>query len=159
MIHWQLKDVSENSWILSKDGTMSALVVATADGLKVIGNMERKLFESADELGSYLGGTLTIEPRDADNEDGDEIGEINGYPIKHRVAFDIVEDEIVTYTKAAKSKARYAAGYFAIEFDHGWTPSYCPRIQTVLNNTYIGPFRSKLEMQNAMSQKKRVSKL
>ena len=92
-------------------------------------------------------------------DDGDEIGEVNGYPIKHRVAFDIVEDEIVTYTKAAKSKARYAAGYFAIEFEHGWTPSYCPRIQTVLNNTYIGPFRSKLEMQNAMSQKKRVSKL
>ena len=159
MIHWQLKDVTDNSWILSKDGTMSALVIATPDGLKVVGNISKKLFDSVDDLNEFLGGSLTLESRESDDADADEIGDVNGYPIKHRVAFDIVEGEIITYTKVAKSKARYAAGYFAIEFDNGWTPSYCPRIQTVLSNTYIGPFRTKLEMQNAMSQKKRVSKV
>lgn len=159
MIQWQLKDVTESSWILSKDGTMTALVIATVDGLKVVGNLDKKLFNTVDELTLHLGGSLTLEARDSDDPDDEEIGEVNGYPIKHRVAFDIVEDDIVTYTKVSKGKARYAAGYYAIEFDNGWTPSYCPRLQTLTSNTYIGPYRTKLEMQNAMSQKKRVSKV
>lgn len=159
MINWQLKDLTETSWILSKDGTKTALVVATAEGIKVIGQIEKKLFASADELGEYLGGDITVESREVDNDDGDEIGQVNGYPIKHKAAFDIVEGDIVTYARAANSKARFAAGYYALEFGHGWTASYCPRLQTLEDNTYIGPYRTKLEMQNAMSQKKRVSKL
>lgn len=159
MITWQLKDLTENSWVLSKDGTRTALVVATPDGIKVIGNIGQKLFASADELGTYLGGEIIVESRESDSEDGDEVGEVNGYPIKHKAAFDITEGDIVTYAKAAKSKTRFAAGYYALEFGHGWTASYCPRYQTLEDNTFIGPYRTKLEMQNAMSQKKRASKL
>jgi len=73
--------------------------------------------------------------------------------------FDVEEGDIVTYAKTTKGKARFAAGYYALDFDHGWTGSYCPRTSTLEENTYIGPFRTKLEMQNAMAQKKRVSKL
>lgn len=155
MAGWVLKCLTESTWILERDGVRHSMVVATDQGLKVIGPLERKLFASMDELSAEVGGKLTVENRDEDGASGDEISHIDGYPIKHSNAHDINRDGLVTYSKAPNSKARFAAGYYAIDFDHGWTQSYCPRISTLETHGYIGPFRSKLEMQNAISAKKR----
>lgn len=159
MSSYKLKEITEASYILEKDGSNTGLVTITAEGFKVIGPFDRKLFMDADELTAYLGGSLQIEARETDDDKDDEIGQINGYPIKHKAVFDVEEGDIVTYAKTTKGKARFAAGYYALDFDHGWTGSYCPRTSTLEENAYIGPFRTKLEMQNAMAQKKRVSKL
>jgi len=158
MSSFKLKEITETSYLLEKDGSNTGLVTVTVDGFKVIGPFDRKLFANADELTKYLGGMLTIEPRESDDDKEDEIGQINGYPIKHKAVFDVEEGDIVTYAKTAKGKARFAAGYYALDFEHGWTGSYCPRTQTLEENAFIGPFRTKLEMQNAMAQKKRMSK-
>jgi hypothetical protein len=159
MSSFKLKEITESSYILEKDGSNVGLVTITVDGFKVIGPFDRKQFGDADELTQYLGGTLSIESRESDDDKDDEIGQINGYPIKHKSVFDVEEGDIVTYAKTAKGKARFAAGYYALDFEHGWTGSYCPRTQTLEENAFIGPFSTKLEMQNAMAQKKRVSKL
>jgi len=159
MSNFKLKELTESSYILEKDGSNVGLVTITVDGFKVIGPFDRKQFTDADELTQYLGGVLSIEPRESDDDKEDEIGQINGYPIKHKAVFDVEEGDIVTYAKTAKGKARFAAGYYALDFEHGWTGSYCPRTQTLEENAFIGPFRTKLEMQNAMAQKKRASKL
>ena len=156
---YKMKEVTETSYILEKDGSNTGLVTITIEGIKVIGPYDRKLFADADELTAYLGGDLTIEARESEDDKEDEIGQINGYPIKHKAVFDVEEGTIVTYSKTAKGKARFAAGYYALDFEHGWTGSYCPRTQTLEENEFIGPFRTKLEMQNAMAQKKRVSKV
>jgi hypothetical protein len=159
MSHYKLKEITETSYILEKDGSNTGLVIVSTDGFKVIGPFDKKVFGDADELTRYLGGDLTIEARESEDDKEDEIGQINGYPIKHKAVFDVEEGDIVTYSKASKSKARFAAGYYALDFEHGWTGSYCPRTQTLEENQFIGPFRTKLEMQNAMAQKKRVSRV
>ena len=159
MSHYKLKEITETSYILEKDGSNTGLVTVSTDGFKVIGPFDKKVFCDADELTRYLGGDLTIEARESEDDKEDEIGQINGYPIKHKAVFDVEEGNIVTYSKASKSKARFAAGYYALDFEHGWTGSYCPRTQTLEENQFIGPFRTKLEMQNAMAQKKRVSRV
>jgi hypothetical protein len=159
MSTYKLKELTETSYILDKDGSYTGLVTITTEGFKVIGPFDRKVFSDAAELTSYLGGDLSIEPRESEDDKEDEIGQINGYPIKHKAVFDVEEGDIVTYSKTSKGKARFAAGYYALDFEHGWTGSYCPRTQTLDENQFIGPFRTKLEMQNAMAQKKRVSKI
>lgn len=155
MSAWTLRAVTESAWLLERDGVRHSMVVFNGESYKVIGPLEKKVFASLDDLDSMLGGGIKMENRDADGDAGDEIGQVDGYPIKHASAFDIELGEIVTYAKAHKSKVRFAAGYYAIDFDHGWTASYCPRLDTLHNHGYIGPFRSKLEMQNAISAKKR----
>jgi len=159
MTQWTLKQITETSYILEKDGTNLGMMIIKPQEYRLIGAFERRSFEDFDDLQTWLGGSLTAEARDQDDDKEDEIGQINGYPIKHKSAFDIEQGSIVTYAKTAKGKARFAAGYFALNFDHGWTGSYCPRAQTLAENCYIGPFRTKLEMQNAMSQKKRTAKI
>ncbi len=155
MAEWKLKPVSEIAWILEKDGNRHSMVSATGNGLKVIGPLERKLYSDLSDLSTELGADVSIDTRDSDGDTGDEINQIDGYPIKHSQVFDATSDGMVTYSKTSNGKVRFAAGYYAIRFDHGWTASYCPRLSTLLDNQYIGPFRSKLEMQNAISAKKR----
>lgn len=152
---WNLKPVTETSWILECDDIRHSMVLITPDGLKILGPLERKTFTDTSDLQNYLGSKVTIEARDDDSESGDEIAQVDGYPIKHGSAFDIEKDLIITYAKAIGSKVRFAAGYYAIDFEHGWTASYCPRTNTLATHGYIGPFRTKLEMQNAISAKKR----
>lgn len=159
MSAWTLKPVTDVTWILERDGVKHSMVFATEAGFRVIGPLEKKIYGSTDELSKALGGSLSVERRDDDSESGDEIGQVDGYPIKHSHAFDIAKDGLVTYSKAPNSKVRFAAGYYAIDFDHGWTSSYCPRTTTLDTHGYIGPFRSKLEMQNAISAKKREIKV
>lgn len=155
MSGWTLRSVTESAWLLERDGVRHSMVVFNGESYKVIGPLERKLYASLDELDAELGGGIKMENREGDGEAGDEIGQVDGYPIKHASAFDIELGDMVTYGKAPKSKVRFAAGYYAISFEHGWTASYCPRLDTLQNHGYIGPFRSKLEMQNAISAKKR----
>jgi hypothetical protein len=164
MTEWSLKPLTDTCWILHKDGSNHSMLNLTPDGLKAIGPIEKKLFASTDELESHLGSKVTIEVTERDDEQGDEIGNIQGYPVKHRNVFDIEEHEhanglLISYAKASKSKTRFAAGYFAINFEHGWTASYCPRWQTLEEHGFIGPFYSKLEMQNAVSAEKRKTKI
>lgn len=136
----------------------------TEDGIKSIGPMDKKLFASTDELQSYLGSALRVEAVEADDEQGEEIGNIQGYPVKHRTVFDVEEHDhpngkLISYSKTNKGKTKFAAGYFAIDFEHGWTASYCPRWQTLEEHGFIGPFYSKLEMQSAISAEKRKTKI
>jgi hypothetical protein len=161
---WTLKALTDTSYILNKDGINHSIVTLTEEGLKAIGPLDQKLFPSTDDLEKYLGSSLSVEIKDTDSDDGEEIGNIEGYPIKHKTACDIEtvdtnNKQVITYAKITKSKARFAAGYYALLFDNGWTGSYCPRIQTLENYEFIGPFYSKLEMQNSISQKKRQSKV
>jgi hypothetical protein len=77
MSTYKLKEITEASYILEKDGSNTGLVTITADGFKVIGPFDKKLFGDADELTRYLGGELAIEARESEDDKDDEIGQIN----------------------------------------------------------------------------------
>ena len=102
MSSYKLKEITEASYILEKDGSNAGLVTITAEGFKVIGPFDRKLFMDADELTAYLGGSLQIEARETDDDKDDEIGQINGYPIKHKAVFDVEEGDIVFTSHGVK---------------------------------------------------------
>ena len=75
------------------------------------------------------------------------IKEVNGYPIKHDESFEIMEEkQYSTYSKKEKSEDRYAAGYFSIQFKNKWQQSFCPRVNTLVNNPFYGPFKTKMEL-------------
>ena len=73
MSTYKLKEVTEASYILEKDGSNTGLVTITVEGFKVIGPFDRKLFVDADELTRYLGGDLSIEARESEDDKEDEM--------------------------------------------------------------------------------------
>lgn len=78
--------------------------------------------------------------------------DVMGYPVNcvpHNPVWD-VQRKIPLFTKNAKSKSFHAAGYYIIKFDHGWAQGYCPKLSTLVENDYQGPFKSKIEMRERL---------
>lgn len=156
MKKFSLKPITEQSWVLFADGERSSLVSSSEVGIKVIGKIATGQYSSIDELRNKLGGKLTMEqPTEATVEK--EVGEISGFPIKHSVWHNVELTPIPHYTRTPTSASKYAAGYYAVKFSNGWTPSFCPKLTTLSEYEYIGPFTTKLEMQHRISTKNKTS--
>lgn len=153
MDSYGLRQMTETSWILHKDGVRLALITSADGELRAIGKLGKDRFKDTDDLGKFLGGKVTIEQPQEDAS-GDELGEIDGYPVKHAAV--IPADKVDGLPVYNRGKTQHSAGYYGIKFNHGWVTSYCPKLSTLTGNEYIGPFRTKLEMLNGISQKKRA---
>jgi len=60
------------------------------------------------------------------------------------------------YTKNLKSKSRYCAGYYVIQFQKGWLKSYCPKLITLERNPYQGPFKTAQEMKIVLNRLNKI---
>lgn len=76
----------------------------------------------------------------------------NGYPINTQPYNEMYNAQLglSMYTKTERSKSFYAAGYYIIKFDFAWAQAYCPKVVTLKNNPYAGPYRTRLEMQEQL---------
>jgi hypothetical protein len=80
--------------------------------------------------------------------------ESHGYPTSV-VPFNSmynVRKKLPLFTKSEKSKSLYCAGYYIIHFDKGWVKSFCPKLITIEKYESQGPFKTDLEMKQALSK-------
>lgn len=78
--------------------------------------------------------------------------EVHGYPAKcfpDNPVFD-VKKRLPLFTKSRGSKSVYCAGYFIIKFGKGWVKIFCPKLVTVARYETRGPFKTELELRQAM---------
>ena len=52
-----------------------------------------------------------------------------------------------TYTKTENSKTLYAAGYYGLHFNGVWRNTYCVKLETLDNYEFVGPFKTKTELE------------
>tara|TARA_Y100000389_G_scaffold54463_1_gene50335 strand:- start:1622 stop:2149 length:528 start_codon:yes stop_codon:yes gene_type:complete len=80
------------------------------------------------------------------------LGIVEDYPSKHvpynTETIELKEKQIPTYTKTETSKVRYAAGYYGVRFAADWRWFYGGKLDTLNTYEFIGPFKTKSEMQN-----------
>jgi hypothetical protein len=146
-----LRPIGENSYILLDNTERLGLVTETLDGVSVIGKFVPKNFINLEEFISKL-GKVTIE--EAVITVKEEISNtINGFPIKHKTFANVELEPYPTYTKAQHTKGRYAAGFWALKFQQGWTYAFCPKLTTLAENEHIGPYTTKIELNHQISQK------
>lgn len=113
-----------------------------------------EFFENTQDINHKLGNinwstTLT---------DKDTIKEVHGYPTAstpHNTMYD-VKRRLPLFTKSAKSKSLYCAGYYIIHFDKGWVRSFCPKLLTCEKYEYKGPFKTEFEMRQELSNANRA---
>lgn len=158
MSKYSIKPITDKSWILSSNGEKLAVISQTSDGIILLGKIPKKKHATLDALILHLGGDVEIEPA-LEPEIEKEAAEVNGYPIKHEVWYDVSHAPIPSYTRTKSSNTRYAAGYYALKFTNGWSPSFCPKLSTLNDYEYMGPYTTKLEMQNSISQINNLPKI
>jgi len=80
------------------------------------------------------------------------LGIVEDYPSKHvpynTETIELKEKQIPTYTKTETSKVRYAAGYYGVRFAADWRWFYGGKLDKLNTYEFIGPFKTKSEMQN-----------
>lgn len=85
-----------------------------------------------------------------------EVRDVYGYPTScypHNPMFN-VQKKLPLFTKSPDSKSLFCAGYYIIHFNKGWLKSFCPKLITIERNESKGPFKTKLEMKQALANVK-----
>ena len=143
---WIVEDAGIKLGLIRKTQSSDFEVIIREDGFETL---------SLDALTSKFGSKI-LESRQVKKiesvEYGKDIDEVNGVPAKHK-AFNkqsvvIAEKNIPTYTKTEKSQVVYAAGYYGLKFpEAGWKNAYCVKLETLYNYVFIGPFKSKTQLE------------
>jgi hypothetical protein len=138
-------------WIVEEDGENIA-TISYNDEKYILSDKEgTRFFENQRQLKKTLGNDVTWTALKIAK---DYTKEVHGYPTScqpHNPIFD-VKRKLPLFTKSAKSKSLYCAGYYVIHFEKGWVKSFCPKLITVERYETKGPFRTEIEMRQELSR-------
>lgn len=146
------KPITDNFWILFNDNDERIGIVQENDiGVILTLGGNRSHFKDVSALTEQLDITFNaaIDKTDPD----DEPWEVDGYETSVRPFNKVVslEHNLPVYTKTAKSNVMYCAGYYILKFEsNGWTKTYCPKLNTMLQYVYRGPYKTEMEMQEQL---------
>lgn len=141
--------VKNKFWIVEEGGQKVATIQAIEEGgFAYVHDDHREMFPSIKLLSKQYNIEITKpEPKDRAAKK-DDVYEIHGYTTPHRphnILYD-VQKHLPIYTKTAKSKSYFCAGYYIIKFNHNWAKAYCPKAITLNRYEYQGPFHTTEEM-------------
>jgi hypothetical protein len=82
------------------------------------------------------------------------VDHVHGYPVPGRVHNPMwdVPQQLPVYTKTAKSKSWFAAGWYNVRRGRDWKTVQSPKLIVLQRYAYQGPYYSKQEAQGASSQ-------
>ena len=108
-------------------------------------------FSDAKSFNSYIGGISWDKTSisDANNI----LKEVHGFPTSsnpYNTMYN-VQKKLPLFTKSKKSKSLYCAGYYIINFNKGWVRSFCPKLVTLDQYEFKGPFKTEFIMRQELS--------
>lgn len=140
----KIVQLTTNSWLLRAGDAASGLLFKSTDGYLFMNPKARLTFANIEAVESKF-GTLKEIARETE-----QVSLVhNGYPVKHP-GFTPVESELPLYTKEG-GKTVFAAGYWGLKFNQGWTQAFCPKHATLGDYKHVGPFKNRLEMLNHLT--------
>ena len=146
------KEIVENKfWIVEDAGVRVGTLSVSDERFMFSDSSGTRFFNNKSQLQKGLGKNLEWLSPNIVEVNGDK--EVHGYPtstVPFNAMFN-VQKKLPLYTKSAKSKSLYCAGYYIIHFDKGWVKSFCPKLITVERYESRGPFKTDLEMKQALS--------
>lgn len=150
------KPINNKSWILSEWGNRIGVLTATSENKwTVLETTNLKNYESIEKIQTDKNWKIVFEEKELKEE---AVDKIQNMPVKHASPQNIEFDPIISYSKTATSNIRFAAGYWGIKFANGFTPVFCPKVETTKTTESIGPFTSKIEMNTIIAQKNQKTK-
>ena len=145
--------LKDKFWIMEEEGERIGTLTVDDDKFMFSSSMGTRYFDSEHALKSTFGNKFQISQYEPEKEKFIE-KEVYNYPTSctpHNPVLD-VKRKLPLFTKSKKSKSLYCAGYYIIHFDKGWVKSFCPKQITVERYETKGPFKTSLEMKQALSK-------
>jgi hypothetical protein len=148
----QAHEIAPNCWILQEWGTRMGLLTKQDTVYNLYVSDLPITHVSLDQVHAHLNCVLEF-PQADETQDTDTVcQDVEGLPIKHDQAHNVLIDPRVSYTRTIKGATRHAAGYWCIRFDTNWMGSLSPKCVTLDAHDHKGPFSSKLEMNTILNK-------
>lgn len=150
----EAKPVIKNKfWIVEDSGQQVATIQAAPDGVVLVRDNQREKFPNIKFLSNRYNIHVGSAPRGAKNTKVDY--NIYGFPTGSKPYNELydVRRRLPYFTKTAKSKSFYCAGYYAVKVNGEWIEHFCPKSIVIKRYSYAGPYRTAEEAQSAIRQK------
>ena len=158
-IDTKLQQISDVAWIVQRGAERIGILNKDVQNhYTFISGKTVKLFESDHDVKSHFGNIKLFEDKiNAPTYFNDKIyikGFLVDYPNPILVDPDDpnYRDDIPLYLKTEGSDVYYAAGYYCINFEKGWKHGHGPKLSTLLQYGYQGPFKTDLECRQQMKK-------
>ena len=146
--------VKNKMWIVESLGTKVGNIMAVDEGGVVyLHNNQREMFPSI-KLLSKKYNIEFVKAEKATKEKLDNY-DVYGYPTNTQPQNEVLDVQryLPIYTKGAKSKSFFCAGYYIIKFSSTWVRAYCPKLITLNRYEYEGPYKTQERMIEAMKER------
>jgi len=144
--------VKNKFWVVQEQGHKIATIQAKDDGgIVYVHDDQREYFDTVNVLKKKYNikfdGFKKPKSKNLSKE-------VYGFPITGRSFNEVydVQNKIPLYTKTAKSKSRYCAGYYLVNINDKWNTVFCPKNITLTRYKFLGPYKTEKE-QNTNLQK------
>jgi hypothetical protein len=151
----RLKTITNTSWLVIGDSEDVRLGLLTESRQKYILMIkgEKKHFLDRKEVNKYFNENVfenLIEPEVEDDIKKDCF--INGFPIDFNKPIEVIikGNKLPLYSKKASSEVYYSAGWYCLNFPKNWMQAFCPKLSTLEEYQYAGPFKTELEMRSQL---------
>lgn len=147
--------VKNKFWIVEKDGEKVATIQALEDGVVWVEGPQREKYPTI----KMLKDKHNVEIVKSTKTKASKEHEVNGYPAscKPYNALYNVTQRLPIYSKEAKSKSFYCAGYYLVKINNNWTRAYCPKLITLQRYEFKGPFHTKEEQESKLRESWTIS--
>lgn len=146
--------VKNKMWIVEAyTGNKVGNIMAIEEGGFVyVHNEKREQFSSIKLLSKKY--NIIFAKAEKVKKEKQDIYDVYGYPTNSQPNNEVLDVQryLPIYTKGAKSKSFFCAGYYIIKFSSTWVRAYCPKLITLNRYEYQGPFKSQDRMIEAMRE-------
>jgi hypothetical protein len=145
--------VKNKMWIVENDGTkVGNIMVVDEGGVVYLHGNQRELFPSIKLLSKQY--NIEFAKAEKPQKVKLDVYDVYGFPTNSAPNNEVLDVQryLPIYTKGAKSKSFFCAGYYIIKFSSTWVRAYCPKLITLNRYEYQGPFKTQERMVEAMRE-------
>lgn len=153
----KLKPITEGSWLVLGDTeeTRIGLLSEVRNEYVLMVRGEKRKFIDRKAVNNYF--SEDVFQNVVETESDAEVKRdyyINGYPVDFDSPNEVIlkGNNLPLFSKKATSNVYYAAGYYCVNFPKNWVAGYCPKLSTLENYEYQGPFKTEHEMRLVLTR-------
>ena len=151
----KLKTITETAWLVlgDTDDTKIGLLTEIKDNYILMVKGEKKQFLNRKEVNKYFNEDIfnNIIKEDIVTDSKKEYY-VNGYPTDFPEPHEVIlkGTDLPLYSKKASSETYYCAGYYCLYFDKNIMQAFCPKLGTLQEYRFAGPWKTEFEMRHEL---------
>ena len=145
--------VKNKMWIVENSGIkVGNIMTVDEGGVVYVHDNQREMFANIKLLSKKY--NIEFVKAEKPKRFKQDVYDVYGFPTNSQPNNEVLDVQryLPIYTKGAKSKSFFCAGYYIIKFSSTWVRAYCPKLITLNRYEYEGPFKTQERMIEAMRE-------